>query len=207
MFRRSRGCPAGRRSVAGEDERHEHEQERSDRDQEHHAEDRARLRDEVAVAVERSGEIEAQHPGASVRTERLRRDERREERERAPDEERVLAVRDEVVDRDVLGEHREEHGGERRQERDRERDRGKHLVARSAPQPEHAARRERRERQDRALGPFTQAVVGPVAEIEQPCVLGAHSPARRYTSSSVRPRGASRRRPTPSSATASRTAS
>ena len=39
---------------------------------------------------------------------------------------------------DVLGEHREEHGGERRQEGDHERDRGKHLVARAAPQSEHA---------------------------------------------------------------------
>ena len=55
------------------------------------------LGEEIAVAVERPGEIEPEHSRAPVRAERLGSDERREERERAPDEERVLAVRDQIV--------------------------------------------------------------------------------------------------------------
>ena len=88
--------------VPGDHERGEHEEQRAERDQEHHGEHRARLGDEVAVAVERPGEVEAEHPRAPVGAERLGSDERGEERERAADEERVLAVRDQVVLEDVV---------------------------------------------------------------------------------------------------------
>ena len=98
-------------------------------------------------------------PRAPVGAERLRSDERREERERAADDERVLAVSDQVVDVDVVGEHRDRHRHERGQVRDRERDRRQHLVARAAPEPEHAPHREHGERQDRARRPLAGAVV------------------------------------------------
>ena len=67
----------------------------------------------------------------------------------------------------------EEDGGERGQERDRERDRRQHLVAAAPAEPEHAARRELGEGEDRPLGTLARAVVAAVAEVEEPRVLAA----------------------------------
>ena len=75
-----RASPRGRR-VAGEHEREEHEEERADGDQEHDPEHRMPC-DEIARAVERACEVQAEHPRAPVGAERLGRDERGEERER-----------------------------------------------------------------------------------------------------------------------------
>ena len=208
MRSRSRGVSLALGPKPASDERGEHEEQRAERDQEHDGEDAHRLREEVAVAVERAGEVEAEHPRAPVRAERLGRDQRGEERERAADDERVVAVGDQVVGREVVGDHRKRDGEERRKKGDRERDRGQHLVAGAAPEPEHAPRGEDGQRQDRPGRALARAVVAAVAEVEELCVRSRrHVPAPRYTSSSVRPRGSSRRSPIPRSATASRTAS
>ena len=136
--------------------------------------------DQVARPVERAGEVEAEHPRAAVRAQRLRRDERGEERERAADEERVLAVRDEVLLEQVVGERRDDDGEQGGEESDDERDHGQHLVPRAAPEPEHALGREPGERDDRARRPVALAVVAPVAEVEELCAVArAHSPAPR----------------------------
>ena len=120
----------GGRPEAGEDEGEQHEEQRAEGDQEHDGEDARSLCGQVASAVERPGEVEAEHPGAPVRAQRLGGDERCEERKRAADEEHVVAVADEVVGDDVVRDDRERDRDERGQERDRERDRGQHLVAR-----------------------------------------------------------------------------
>ena len=93
MRSRSSGVSRGGRPEAREHEREQHEEQRAERDQEHDGEDARSLGDEVAGAVERPGEVEAEHPAAPVRAERLGSDQRREERERAPDDEHVVAVR------------------------------------------------------------------------------------------------------------------
>ena len=91
------------RPVSRQHERSEHEQERTDRRQEHDADHGGALGREVARAIERAGEVQPQHAAPPVRAERLWREQRREERERAADEEGVLPVRDQLVDADVLG--------------------------------------------------------------------------------------------------------
>ena len=106
------------------------------------------LADEIAVTVERPGEIEPEHPRAPIGAEGLRSDERGEERERAPGDERVVAVGDEVVDGEILEDHREGHRDESGEKGDGERDRRQHLVAPAAPEPEHAPRGEHGKRRD-----------------------------------------------------------
>ncbi|CAN5297088.1 hypothetical protein BH20ACT13_BH20ACT13_13340 [soil metagenome] len=124
--------------MSGHGERDEHEEQWSGGDQEHDREDGDTLGAEVAVSVERAGEIEPEHPRASIGTERLRRDQRGEERERASRDERVVAVGDEVVDGEILEDHRKGHRDESGEKGDRERDRRQHFVAAVAPEPEHA---------------------------------------------------------------------
>ena len=155
------GHLAGGRPEAREHEREQHEEQRTDRDQEHHGEDPAPLREQVAVAVERPGEVEPEHAAPPVGAEGLGGDQRREERERRPDDEHVVAVRDQVLDGDVPEDHRERDRGERGQVRDRERDRRQHLVPAAAAEPEHAPRRELDQGQDRARRTLAGAVVAP----------------------------------------------
>ena len=152
-----------------------------ERDQEHDREHGRALGGEVAVAIERPGEVEPEHPRAAVGAERLGRDERGEERERAADEERVLAVGDEVVDGQRV---------ERARRSTTETSAGANAIASviagstlwraPPPEPEHASHREDREREDRPGGRPARAVVAAVAEAEEPCaLLRAHAPVPR----------------------------
>ena len=126
------------------------------------------------------GQVEPEHAAAPVRAQRLGRDERRKERERAPDDEHVVAVADQVLRLDLLGDHREGDQEERGQEGDRERDRRQHLVPGAATEAEHAPRRELGEPQDRACRTLAGTVVAPVAEVVQSRFpAGRHVPAPR----------------------------
>ena len=167
------------RPVSGEEEGEQHEEQRAERDQEHGRKDTHSLRHQIAIAIERPGEVEAEHPRALVRAQRLGSDERGEETERAPDDEHVVAVGDEVAAADVLCEHRVQDGGERRQIGDRKRERRQHLVARPSSEPEHAPGRELGERQDRSRRTLARSVIPPVAKVVELCVAGGHAPAPR----------------------------
>ena len=175
------GARASRRpwAEAGEHVRGEHEEQWTDGDQEHDGDHADRLGEEIAVAVERPGEIEAEHSRPAVRAERLGSNERGEECERAPDEEHVVAVRDQVVGVEAVDDRGDGDRDEGGQERDHERDRGQDLVPGAAPQPEHALHREHGQRENRPGGTLAGAVVAAVAEVEELCVLSRHVPAPR----------------------------
>ena len=178
MSRSSSGRLSGGGPVARDRVREEHEEQRAERDQEHDREHGRAFRDEVAVAVERSREVEAEHPGAPVRAERLGSDEGGEQGERARADEHVVAVRDQVVRHEAVDDHRDPHRDECREVRDGERDRGQHLVPAAAPEPEHATHREDGQRQHRVGRPLARAVVPAISEIEEPGVRrrSAHVP-------------------------------
>ncbi len=157
--------------------RREHEEQRADGDQEHDGEDAESFREQIAVPVQRAGEVEPEHSRAPVWAERLWSDERCEERERAADDEHVVAVRDEVRGDDVVREHGEGDRGERRQVCDRERDRRQHLVSGAAPEPENPPHREEGQRDDRPRRTLAGSVVGAITQVEEPRVLsGCHVP-------------------------------
>ena len=167
--------------MPGDGERDEHEEQRPDGDQEHDREDGDTLGHEIPVAVERAGEIEPEHSRASIGAERLRSDQRGEERERASGDERVVAVGDQVVDGEILEDHREGHRDESGKKGDGERDRGQHLVATTSPEPQHPPCGEDGQRRDRPSRAFPPALVAAIAEVEEPRApgFGAHVPAPR----------------------------
>ena len=109
--------------------------------EQHRAEHRHPLGGEVARAVERAGEVEAEQARSAVGAQRLGRQQRREEDERAAGEEPVVAVRDEVVGSESSGRGGEGERDEGRDEGDGERDRGQTLWRPPAPDAEDALAR------------------------------------------------------------------
>ena len=191
---------AERRPGALDRVRDEEEELRADRHHEHHAGDRRPLRGEVALHVERACQVEVEHPGAPVGAERLRRDERGEERERHRDLAGVLAVgrQDRRPGSGSTGRKAEiptkiSAGTKAISERDRR----QHLVAEAPVQAEHALHGVPPDRDERPDRGAARAVVGPVADVEDARALVAlmrSPPCRRPRASGARGRGGGGRR-------------